>query len=201
MGKKKNKKKEKYDWEAIWKDYRAGVLSLREVSRVHGVDASYLNRKAKQLGVKRDLTKRVKQAVNAKIVHGSVLTPNVSDDEIIECESDRVVSVIRLQREDINNLRNLEINLIRELSGNPTKLYMTQYQGKIVEKEVALTASERSMAANNLANVQHKRIQLERQAYNIDGTGDESTEAKETLAPFLKEMMDAITKRVGPYRV
>ncbi len=53
-----------------------------------------------------------------------------------------------------------------------------------------MTAAERAQAANNLANVQHKRIALERQAYNMDATGNKDDP--------LGAILDEIAKRAAP---
>jgi len=42
------------DWEAIEKEYRAGMLSIREVARRNSVDHAYLIRTAKKEGWTRD---------------------------------------------------------------------------------------------------------------------------------------------------
>ena len=52
---KKNKPTD-IDWETIENEYRAGMLSIREVARRNGVDHAYLIRTAKKKGWSRDLT-------------------------------------------------------------------------------------------------------------------------------------------------
>ena len=49
-----------------------------------------------------------------------------------------------------------------ELGGKPTKLYITHYQGQIIEQTVALTVSEKASTLLALTNVRLKRIELER---------------------------------------
>ncbi len=58
-------------------------------------------------------------------------------------------------------------SLVNQLE-NPTKLYITQYKGEIVEKVVGLTATEKSQGYINLANAMSKIITHERQAFNLD---------------------------------
>jgi len=168
--------KRKTDWEAIKREWRAGQLSIKEIARQHGISDAAIHQKknrdkknGKPWG-ERDLSSQVRKRVNAKVISVSedVSANNVSEDEIIEQAAERGKDVIMLHRKDIKALRQLEAQLIDEIIGKPKKLYITQYQGNIVQKEVGLTAAERSLAANNLANVQHKRIQLERQAFNLD---------------------------------
>jgi len=171
MGKRKT-----YDWEAIEREYRAGQLSIREIARQHGCSAPAITQRAKRHGWRRDLTAEVRKRVNANLVNANINTSNATDEEIIKETADQGAQVIHLHRKDIAALRELEASLIREMQEEPTKLWIGQYQGEIVEKVVGLTASERAQAANNLANVQHKRIALERQAFNLDEPEDEGKE-------------------------
>jgi len=167
------KKRKAIDWEAIEREYRAGQLSIREIARQHHITDGAIRKRAKRDGWKRNLAKKVREAVRERMVRREVRTQDASDEEIINHVAERAADVLVLHREDIASLRELETALIEELKDNPTKLYLAQYKGKIIKKTVGLTASERAMAANNLANVQHKRIQLERQAYSIDGNPEE----------------------------
>jgi len=192
-------KKKKPDWEAIWCDYRAGVLSVREVARVHSVDASYLLRKANKLGVKRDLTKRVKEAVNTKLVHGSVHTPGTSDDDIVEKESSRVVDVVMLHRKDIQDTREA-VRILRDQLIEST-LNITEIEEEIVKeteddrganrrnqmlKAVSLLSS--SSIIGNLTNAISKLIPLERQAHNLND--EEDTEKKRIFVSRVKAGSD-----------
>jgi Lhr-like helicase len=179
-------KRKKIDWEAIEREYRAGVLSIREIARQFKCTDGAIRNKAKKYGWQRDLSEKVRKRAQQKLLRKNVRTSNADDESIIEEASNRIVAIQRLQRKDINALRELEASLISEIKGSPTKLYITQYQGQIIEKPVDLTAAERSQAANNLANVQHKRIALERQAYGMDD-GDSGV--------GLDELIGLITKK------
>lgn len=165
--------RKKTDWIPIEREIRAGQLSNREIARQFEVSETAIRKRIKTRGIERDLSKRVREQVRTKLVRNEVRKDNVSDDQIVDEAAERAVERIEIHRKDIAALRELEAGLISELSGSPTKLYMAQYQGQIVEKEVGLTVAEKAMAANNLANVQHKRIQLERQAYSLGENNDD----------------------------
>lgn len=164
------KPKDNYDWESIEKDVRAGILSLREIARKHSCPESSIRFRMKEGKWQRDLSGKIKQRAQQKLLRAELRKSNVKEEDVIEENAETVAAVLLLERKDIKNLRELETQLINEIKNNPTKLYITQYQGQIIEKVVGLTAAERAMAANNLANVQHKRIALERQAFGIDDT-------------------------------
>lgn len=72
----------------------------------------------------------------------------------------------------------------------PTKTYSAQHQGKILKEEIGIPVTDKCQALNNLANVQHKRIQLERQAFNLKERETFQTARKEVeLDPVLREMI------------
>ena len=160
--------KEQTDWEAIERAFRANQLSLREIGRKFGVSDTAIRKRAKKEEWQRDLADQVRKAVREKLVRTSVRTPNADPKQVIDEASDVGVTVVECHRRDIQNLARLEAKLLDELEGNPTKLYITQYQGQIVQQEVGIAVTERASALQALAGVQHKRIQLERQAFNLD---------------------------------
>jgi hypothetical protein len=156
------------DWEAIERAFRANQLSLREIGRKFGVTDGAIRKRAKKEGWQRDLGDLVRKEVREKLVRRSVRTPNADPKQAVDEASDVGVTVVECHRRDIQNLARLEAKLLAELEDQPTKLYITQYQGEIVRAEVGIAVTERASALQALAGVQHKRIQLERQAYNLD---------------------------------
>ena len=164
-------KKTPYDWEAIEKDVRAGILSLREISRRHKAPESSIRKKIKNNGWERDLTDQVLKRAQAKLLRNKVRRGNATDAEIVEEKSEEVVGVIESHRKDITCLKVEEQKILKELGAKPKRLWVGQYQGVIITKELEIAATERAAALNNLANVQHKRIALERQAYNLGDKG------------------------------
>jgi hypothetical protein len=157
----------KPDWEAINRDYRAGLLSVREVAKVHGVSHTAIQKRVKKYPNqwKRDLTKQVQAAVSRKLVADEVAT--ASDDEIVEEAAEKSLQIIRAHRKSIARLAEAESALLAELQDNPTRLYLAQYQGRVIQKVVAIAATERATALHALASTQEKRIRLERQAFGL----------------------------------
>ena len=174
------------DWDAIEKDYRAGVISIRAIGRTFFVSEAMIRKKAKQEGWKRDLSGKVKQRVQDKLVRGAVRKSDAHEAEIIEESANQVVRIIECHRADIRRLRDLEQKILRELEGNPEKIYITSRDGEIVTKTYPVPVTEKAAALNNLANVQHKRIMLERQAYNI--ADKESDPIKDTITEILENI-------------
>lgn len=162
------------DWAGINKEYRAGQLSNVEIGKRFGVSEGGIRRRAKKEGWNKDLSDAVRKMVREKLVRTEVRRDNakkVPDEEIIDEASDRWLEVATLHRADIKRLRTMEQDILRELGDKetpPTKLHVCQYQGDVIETPVKIPVTERAAALNNLANVQHKRIALERTAWNLD---------------------------------
>ena len=161
------------DWEAVCRDFRAGMLSVREVGTLYHVSHVSIIRKARKEGWTRDLTKRVREAVTRKVTTDAATVG--SEDKIIEEAADRALAVIRKHRTSISSLAETETKLLKELHTAPKKLWIGQYQGRIIQKVVAIAVTERSAALLSLAGVLERRIKLERQAFGIsDGpSGDD----------------------------
>jgi len=111
---------------------------------------------------------KINEAVRNKVVRSSVRSPHPTEREIVDSASSEGAAVLTLQRKDIIALRAFEEKLLAELAGEPTKLYITQYQGQIVQKVVGLTVTERAQTLQILSSVRERRINLERQAWGID---------------------------------
>ena len=73
------------DWETIEREYRAGVLSRREIAMRHDVSEGAIRKRAKRDGLKRDLTARVQEKVRMELVRTQVRNPNArTDQEIVD---------------------------------------------------------------------------------------------------------------------
>jgi hypothetical protein len=183
------------DWEVIREAYVAGQLSVKEIARRHGCSDTAINKKARELGWKRHLSDRVRDQVREKLVRGQVCSSNTganqqkTDDQIIDEASDIGVHISLLQRDDIRRLRSLEQRFLAELGDKdnpPKKAHVSAFQGDVTVTTLLVTSPEKCAALQALANVQHKRIQLERQAYNLDDEGAQKKQA--TLAEILAEI-------------
>jgi DNA-binding MurR/RpiR family transcriptional regulator len=83
------------DWEAIEKQYRAGVLTVREIARQGGVSHTAINKRAKDSGWPRDLTAKVREAVSTGLVStevSSTADARRTEREIIEEAAHTVIA-------------------------------------------------------------------------------------------------------------
>lgn len=102
------------DWESIEKEYRAGQISIREIARQNNCSAPAITQKAKRLGWVRDLTQKIQQAVNTKLVNKSVNDADLKkENQIVDEYAGKTVELIKeLQNRwgPANNLRQKAID-------------------------------------------------------------------------------------------
>ena len=189
------------DWEKIEKNYRLGQKTTRAIGAEHGISHTAVQKRAKKYGWVQDKSSEVLEKTRAALLaQNKVSTQEVSKkpspvaaptENDINIAVETNVAIILSHRKSIAKLQKVEEKLISELSNEPTKLYITQYQGMIIEKEIGLTIAEKAQAANNLASVQKHRITLERQAFGLDKidqpTGDP-----------ISDLLTEVVKRARP---
>lgn len=66
------------DWEAIERDYRAGVLSVRQIGRNHGVSHTAVQKRADKEAWNRDLSTRVRAEVQRRLATDAVASEPVA---------------------------------------------------------------------------------------------------------------------------
>lgn len=180
-----SKKKAAPDWERIEQDYRAGLLSVREIAAAQSVSHVAIGKRAKAKGWKRDLTAKIKAQADALVTSASVTSEvtaerAVTDRAIIEANAEVIASIRLAHRKDIGRARKLAMHLLDELE------LQTDNRGALAALSEALgkdgtAVSDKALAAFNaisslpgrtktmkdLADTLHKLIGLEREAYNV----------------------------------
>lgn len=185
----------KIDWELIERDYRAGLLSIREIARNHGLTDKTIRKKAKTLEWVRDLSAKINEAARSALVRSQAAPADLeaTEAEIIADAADKIVTVVRVQRKRITRQTELVDLLTQQL---------IDVAGKRDDFEQAIEAeceddktSERrtrlmkavglpvhASTAVNLANALKTLIGLERQALGIkDDSGPDPVNALSTL--------------------
>jgi hypothetical protein len=182
------------DWESIERDHRAGVLSIREVAKIHGVSDTAIRKKAKAEGWQRDLTEKVAEKVRTELVRGEVRTHDVQTErEIVEYAAATVVQVVRSHRSRItqgNALVELLTKQLMDVAGKrdefETDIDIQCADDKSPERMArlmrAVSLEKHATIAVNLANATKTWVGLERQAFSIrDDVGDDSITPPEKL--------------------
>lgn len=180
------------DWEAVEKQYRAGVLTVREIARQAGVSHTAVQKRAKESGWVRDLTAKVREAVATGLVATQVASPAVErrdERQIIEEAAQTVIQLVREHRKEIKSLRAAGEALMTQLAdavGNRDELEALIAEdtkgadGEPSAHQRAETARRNAMlravalpahagVLKDLAAVMKSVIPLEREAFNIEG--------------------------------
>lgn len=178
------------DWEAIDREYAAGMLSVREIARRYSCSETAIRKRAKAEGWERDLTAKVQKEVRRKLVREGVRT-EASEKEIVEQASETGVTIVRLHRKSVQKSQAIVENLLEQLSQfaevrdeiEEDILEDTRgSDGKVdyprrARMMKAVSLPSHSGVLRDLSLAQKNLIALERQAYNLNGhspDGDES---------------------------
>jgi hypothetical protein len=166
------------DWEAIERAYRAGSLSVRAIADQHSLTDGAIRKRAKKEGWVRDLTAKVKQATNEKLVRAEVRTDGTqdalrTDDEIVDEASDATAAVVLSHRTGLAKWRKIADKLCTALEGMDV---------------VVDNLGDFARSLNAGVDAQLKVIKGERQAYNLD------TEEGDKTVSGLSDLMDELSK-------
>lgn len=184
------------DWERIEADYRAGLLSVREIASANGVSHVAISKRAKRDGWERDLGAKIKAKADALVTKAEV-TKEVTSEQlvterrIVEANAQVIAEVRVTHRRDIARARSLAMKLLDELE------VQTDNIGLLEQLETALageggpdgllrvlqrvtSTSGRIDSAKKLAEAMKVLISMEREAYGIADAakGDSPGEVK-----------------------
>lgn len=191
--------KKPIDWERIEYDYRAGILSVREISEARGVSHTAVNKKAKQLGWERDLKAKIKAKADA-LVSKAEVSKEVSsrrvatEKETVDSNAKLLADVRMGHRKDISRFRGLANKMLDELEGvtdgqaEIKELIKTLKDGELEDGEAMSTTLElaarvsslpsRSKVMKEISDTLKTLINLERDAYDIVTVAKTETELR-----------------------
>jgi len=195
-------------WAAIEADYRAGILSNRQIGKKHGCSDKAVGKRAEQFGWKKDLANairaRAQELVRTQEVRNEVRA-SITDEEIIEDNANLQAEVIREHRTDIQKHRGLASKLLcelefvtdnQELFEQLGELLIDPYDsdGKINQAEMkrlqalnrAIDMTGRVDSLKKLSDTLKTIIALEREAFAIDG--------KQSLGETLESMLEKLNE-------
>ncbi len=187
------------DWERIESDYRAGILSLREIAGAHDITEGAIRKRAKRDGWSRDLQAKIqaraddlvrKEAVRAEVRKNA----QISDREIIEANAARIAQVRGEHRADINRMRKLVLDLLGELEAQTGNLELFEDLGELLSSQEegaqdkrheiyrrTITTASRIDGLKKLADAMKTLIGLEREAYGLSAELESSTTTIERI--------------------
>jgi hypothetical protein len=199
------------DWEAVERDYRAGVLSIREIARQHDTKEGTIRSRAKARGWERDLTAQVRARAAEKLsrdhagVHADAR--RVSDEEAIEHGANLIDGIVRLHRNDIRSGREVAEMMLAELrsecahkdllaelaEGHVADTGADQQTANVIRRAVSLPG--RASTLRDLAQSMQRLIALERQAFNVDD--DDEGKKGGLLNNVPRDTLRAIVQRLN----
>lgn len=176
------------DWESIERDYRAGILSVREIAASHGITHGAINKRSKRDSWDRDLSARIRAKAEALVSKAAVSTlvseaKLATDREIVEANATMIARIRTDHRSDIRKSREMVSKLRTELDvqTDDGDLYeqlvdLISPEGEDADKHgKRLDALNRAMALpsriksmKDLAETQRVLIALEREAIGLD---------------------------------
>lgn len=174
------------DWERIEADYRAGVLSLREIASPHNVTEGAIRKRAKRDGWERDLEAKIKARADSLVrkaeVRKEVRSANqITDRQIIEANAERIAQVRGEHRGTAARLNTLGLTLLSELEGQSADPALLEQLGELMRNadengvdklndlyRKVISTPSRIDSAKKVAETLRHAIGLEREAYGID---------------------------------
>lgn len=187
------------DWERIESDYRAGILSTREIASACGVSHTAINKRAKKDGWVRDLKAKI-QAKADELVSRRAVSTEVSSQraaterQIIEANAERIAQVRGEHRGDIQRVRTLALNLLGELEGQSASLEDLATLGELLRNPdedgndrrndlylKIISTPSRIDSAKKVAETLKHAITMEREAYGLDDKKPEQPPGEITI--------------------
>jgi hypothetical protein len=178
-------KKAAPDWERIEADYRAGLLSVREIAASQGVSHVAIAKRAKRDGWVRDLSKRIQdkaeQLVTTRTVTTSVTTEQaVTDRAIVEANAEVIAGIRLAHRKDIAKSRRLAMAMLDELEQVTENRELFEQLGEILRSPddrgndkrndlymKVISSAGRIDSMKKLAETLKTLVALEREAYGL----------------------------------
>lgn len=187
------------DWERIEVDYRAGILSTREIAAAAGISHTAINKRAKKDGWVRDLKAKIQakadELVSRRVVSAEVSSQKAATErQIIEANAERIAQVRGEHRGDIQRVRTLALTLLGELEGQSASLEDLATLGELLRNPdedgndrrndlylKIISTPSRIDSAKKVAETLKHAITMEREAYGLDDKKPEQPPGEITI--------------------
>lgn len=172
------------DWESIERDYRAGILSVREIAASQGITHGAINKRAKRDSWDRDLNARIQAKADALVSKREVSALVSSEDlaterQIVEANAEAIARVRMAHRTDISKARALSIQLLAELE------FQTGHQDLFDQLQQLLQPEAEEDASNAAKDRAYKLREAFNKAMSLGGR----TKIMKDLADTLKTLI------------
>lgn len=174
------------DWPAVERDYRAGLLSLRELGAMHSVSHVSIKKRADKEGWTKSLAEKIRakadDLVNRAVANRAGNSKNaVSERQIIEANAERIAQVRGEHRAIGNRVGNLGLQLLSELEQQTASVEDLEALGELMRREdkagqdrlndlyrKIVSTPGRVESAKKVAETLKHAIAMEREAYGLD---------------------------------
>lgn len=186
------------DWEAVEREYRAGIRSLRDIGEQFGVSNPAIVKRAKRDGWERDLSAKIhakaESLVSKQLVSTLVSTQtNVSERQIVEANANLLADTVLNQRTDIKRAMNIVVGLWNQIEAEGDYTEEFRRVGELMRNEndfgedklndmyfAAIGMPQRVKSVKLLADALKVLIELQRKVLRIDEKS-EPTDTASTL--------------------
>lgn len=211
------------DWERIEADYRAGLLSLREIGAKDGhVTEGAIRKRAKKLGWSRDLGARIQAKAEELVRKEAVRTVGaqyatgspVAERTIVEANAEVIKDVRLSHRKDISKARTLVMSLLAELEALTSEPLLIEKLEELLDQvsaadsedvakvigkareslNKAITLPVRAGTMKALADSLKTLVTLEREAWGL--AADSTPDPETPSASFTADQSEAAYARM-----
>lgn len=201
------------DWPAIELDYRAGIKPLRQIASEHGITHAAIGKRARLSEWERDLKARIQAKADAKVSKATVskevaAARVVTERQVVEANAEAQMRIRLAHRSDIASVRNLCMNLFRELEAEsrPEQVEALENLGDLLRApdsrgmdklnevyRAVISLPERTKTLKALAESLKMLVALEREAFGIVSVDPEGPKGVDT-AEVLRGMAALLPK-------
>lgn len=196
------------DWERIEANYRAGLLSVREIAASQGISHTAIQKKAKAEGWERDLGAKIRakadQLVAKREVATQVATEKLETERgIVEANAEVIAQVRLNHRSDIARARKLCMSLLAEIEVETDNLDLFEELGELLRADDdkgqdkrndayrrVISGASRIDSMKKLADALKVLVGLEREAYGIEG--DQKQGGGDDMVKVLSQLIEKL---------
>lgn len=197
------------DWERIEAEYRAGVLSVREIAAPHGISHVAVQKRAKRDGWTRDLAAKIQAKADALVTKQAVTSlvtteKAVTDRAIVEANAEVIAKVRLNHRSDIARTRKLCMSLLAEIEVETGNLDLFEELGELLRAEDdkgqdkrndvyrrVISGASRIDSMKKLADALKVLVGLEREAYGIE-TAEKQAGGGNDMISILSQLIEKL---------
>jgi AcrR family transcriptional regulator len=179
------------DWQLIEREYRAGQLSVAEISRQAGVSRAAIQKRAKKEGWARDLLPAVQERAREELLRDAA-PRGALEEEAVEAAAARTVEVVRQHRVSLGRLNRLANRLMADLE--------IHLDGKGAAPGWMRARDSVGDVVLRVAQTLGKVVPLERQAFAIGKAEEDKPQTPGSPVPDWRELFAraGISERSDP---